>query len=293
MTMISRLVFFKNEKKTPKQSSDRITLNEISIVIPVKNNQRGIDNYLKAFFETQQPEFYPKEIIIVDNNSTLPLEVNHLLDRIRLPVHLIQCRQPGAGAARNAGVEQAMGKWVLFNDSDCIPTSSLLTGYLYSDNGSLGYSGNVKSLGSDLLSRYYESQEILIPLKVHDVERGFVPQYLITANCLVWRQAFITTDGFDERITIAGGEDIDLGLRLSQLGCLSYAFDSLVLHNFDDGILGFCRRFKRYGTGNKMVERIWNVRLTPKPFKPNHPTPANWTFAILQYIYLLAGYIKS
>jgi len=52
MTLISRLVFFKNKKKTPTKSSDRIKINDISIIVPVKDNQKGVDNYLDNFFAT-------------------------------------------------------------------------------------------------------------------------------------------------------------------------------------------------------------------------------------------------
>jgi len=277
-------------KKTKKQSSDEILLSDISIVIPVKDNQRGVDTYLKAFIDTQLPENYPKEIIVVDNNSRLPIETTQWQAKTTVPIRLYKCLRPGAGAARNKGVEHSTGKWILFNDSDCIPTPSLLTGYLGADNGSLGYAGNVKSLGLDSLSQYYESQEILIPLKVRNQEAGFNPQYLITANCLVWREAFVNVNGFNERITIAGGEDIDLGLRLSRSGSLSYAFGSLVMHNFDDGIKGFCKRFKRYGRGNRVVEDIWKVKMRPRPFKPNNPSFLSWFYALLQYLFLMVGY---
>ena len=60
MTLISRLVFFENDKKTKKKSSERITKNEISIVIPVKGNQRGIDNYLVKFFQTHSKSDFPR-----------------------------------------------------------------------------------------------------------------------------------------------------------------------------------------------------------------------------------------
>ena len=85
----------------------------------------------------------------------------------------------------------AIGQWLLFNDSDCLPTASFLTGYLKANNGSVAYAGNIKSLRKDRLSKYYESQEILIPLKVYTAKGQLVPQYLITANSLVWKQAFI------------------------------------------------------------------------------------------------------
>lgn len=291
MTLISRLVFF-TVKKTQKKSSGRIKTDEISIVIPVKDNQKGIDQYLDYFFSSHQLEQFPKEIIVVDNNSNPPIRIPHQYLKAEI-IKLIKCRKPGPAAARNAGAGIAKGEWLLFNDSDCLPTGSLLSGYLNADNGSVAYAGNINSLGKDWLSKYYESQEILIPLKTYNERGDFVPQYLITANSLVWREAFIESKGFNEDIKIAGGEDVDLGLRLSQIGNLSYAFDSIALHNFNDGLIGFYRRFMRYGYGNRIIEELWKTDMKPQIFKPNKITPFNIIVSKMQYLFLLFGYNKA
>ncbi|MBX9850511.1 MAG: glycosyltransferase [Cytophagaceae bacterium] len=292
MTLISRLVFF-TEKKTQKKSSGRIKTNEISIVIPVKDNQKGIDNYLDNFFTTHTADNFPKEIIIVDNNSAVPTKISnrHLLHG--LTVNLLSCKKPGPASARNYGAHHATGQWLLFNDSDCLPTATLLTGYLHADNFSLAYAGNIKALGQDRLSKYYESQEILIPLKTYNDKKELVPQYLITANTLVWTDSFLEVGGFNENIKIAGGEDVDFGLRLSQLGNLSYAFDSIALHNFDGGLKSFYNRFNRYGQGNRIVEHLWQTNMKPKPFRPNRWTIFNGLTARLQYLFLLIGYLRA
>lgn len=290
MTLISRLVFFKEDKKTQKKSSEKITKNEMSIVIPVKDNQKGIDSYLKRFFETHSKSDFPKEIIIVDNNSSPAIELKPEYLNSGLPIELIECRKIGPASARNMGAKIAKGKWLLFNDSDCIPTKSILKGYLKADNNSVAYAGNIKSLNDDKLSKYYESQEILIPLKTYDENGNFVPQYLITANSLIWKKAFTEIGGFDERIAIAGGEDVDLGLRLSQVGNLSYAFDSIAFHDFSDGVIGFYKRFKRYGQGNRLVEEIWKTDLSPTFFRPNERNLINEILAKFQYIGLKIGY---
>lgn len=292
MTLISRLVFFK-DKKTPQKSSERIKTDEISIVIPVKDNQQGIDNYLKRFFETHEKDNYPKEIIVVDNNSKPAISIDKRYLKYGVVIHLIECSTPGPAAARNKGAHYSTGKWLLFNDSDCIPTQSLLTGYKKADNFSVAYAGNIKSLKDDRLSRYYESQEILIPLKTYDEKGKFVPQYLITANSLIWKDAFKEINGFNEKIKIAGGEDVDLGLRLSQVGRLSYAFDSIAKHDFSDGIFGFYRRFVRYGQGNRFVEEIWETDLKPRLFRPNERTLTNEILAKLQYLVLGIGYRQA
>lgn len=291
MTLVSRLVFFK-EKKTLKKSSDRIKTREISIVIPVKDNQDGINNLLKEFFNTQLEDELPKEIIIIDNNSTRKIEISEEFKENKIPIKLFNCRKIGPASARNLGVKRAIGNWILFVDSDCIPTDSLLTGYLTANKGAIAYAGNIKSVGNGILSNYYISQEILIPLKTENEEREFVPQYLITANCLVLKSAFEEINGFDEKIKIAGGEDVDLGLRLSQIGRLEFAFNSVVKHNFNDGIIGFANRFKRYGKGNRIIEDIYGTKMQPTIFKPNKKSFWNKLFAKLQWFFLLIGYLK-
>ena len=292
MTLISRLVFFER-KKTLQKSSEKVVTNEISIVIPVRDNQEGVNSYLDSFFITHQPGNFPREIIFVDNNSVAPLFIPEKHKNSGLSLKLFQCKKKGPASARNFGANHAAGKWILFNDSDCLPTESLISGYLKADNGAVAYAGNIKALGIDKLSRYYESQEILIPLKTFHSSDTFVPQYIITANTLVWREAFVECGGFNEQISIAGGEDVDLGLRLSQIGELSYAFDSIAYHNFNDGFIGFYKRFKRYGKGNRIIEHLWGTNMRPKPFKPISVTSFNRLAALFQYLFLYIGYFNA
>ena len=91
-------------------------------------------------------------------------------------------------------------------------------------------------------------------------------------------------------IKIAGGEDIDLGFKLLNIGQLTYAFDSIAKHNFGDGLKDFKERFKRYGYGNKIISDVYKLDLTPKIFKPNKQTLLNYILAFLQFIWLKRGY---
>ena len=96
--------------------------------------------------------------------------------------------------------------------------------------------------------------------------------------------------GFDERYTF-GGEDIDFGLRLSKVGHLAYAKEAVVLHNYDDGLRGFVRRFIEYGKGNRLVEKYHDIHLIPLPFTARKKVALiNNFLAILQWICLLIGY---
>lgn len=287
MTMISRLGFKPTRRQTIKSDLLRTT-KDITIIIPVKNNQNGIDLFLTEFFATHSEDNFPREIIIVDNNSEQAIEIRH--NNFPVPVRLLTCNKIGPASARNFGVQYSQTNWILFTDSDCVPTSSLLTGYLKVQNGSVGYAGNIKAHGQDIISKYYEHQEILVPPKVYEQQDEPRPDYLITANCLVWRHAFDKVGGFNEAIKIAGGEDIDLGFKLLNIGQLTYAFDSIAKHNFGDGLRDFRERFVRYGLGNKIISKLYNLDLKPQTFKPNKRTAINYILAFMQYIWLTAGY---
>ena len=254
---------------------------DVSVVVPVRDNPAGVQRFLDAlrFHPT-----LPGEVIVVDNGSSPPMRLAE--SELTIPVRLIRCEKAGPASARNAGAAVAAGRWLLFADSDCVPTSTLVSGYARHADGAVAYAGGVASLGQDRLSRYYASQEILVPPSAPHGR----PHYLITANTLIWRTAFEAVGGFDETYREAGGEDVDLGFRLSSVGDLSYAPSSVVHHDFSDGYRGFVRRFVRYGRGNRALAERHGIDLTPHPFVPNHPTAFNRVVALLQYGALAYGY---
>ncbi len=270
--------------KAPRIKATR----DISIVIPVKNNQKGIELFLENFFKITQSESLPLEILVVSNPS-FPIHVPEKYLNRSVNIKVLQCDKIGPACARNFGWENAKGDWILFTDSDCIPTSTWLEGHMDAWNGSIGYAGYVSSLNHDVVSRYYESQGILVP-SGHVQENAQCPDYLITANALVWKRALVEIGGFNERIRIAAGEDIDLGFRLREIGELSFAPKSVVYHNFDDGLVGFIKRFKRYGKGNRFLSQAYSANMRPRVFKPREKTLTNFLLAYAQYLSLFWGY---
>ncbi len=189
----------KSHLKAPRIKSTK----EISVIIPVRNNQKGIDLFFETFFKTVRPESSPLEILIANNPASRLRVPNRYLTH-RVDIKVLQCSKIGPAGARNLGWRSAKGDWILFTDSDCIPTCKWLEGYIDAWNGSIGYAGYVSSLNHDFLSRYYESQGILVP-SGHVQENAQRPDYLITANALVWKQALVEIGGFNERIQDCSG----------------------------------------------------------------------------------------
>jgi len=200
-------------KPIPEISSDKI-----SVVVPVKNNQRGVDLFLKALADSYGFEDRPSEVIIVDNNSVVPLVISDEILDLGLYVHLLQCKKPGPAAARNMGVQHATGDWILFSDSDCRPTPTTLRGYIESKKKAVALVGDVKATINSVFTRFYDQQKILIPhFKANEFDEK-VPLYIVTANALVLREAILDCGFFDENYKYAAGEDVDFGVRLWCIG---------------------------------------------------------------------------
>jgi glycosyltransferase involved in cell wall biosynthesis len=240
-----------------------IVANNISIVIPVKNNQEGINRFLTTLVANTDPQYYPKEVIIVDNNSDAPLDVS---GEFPFSVTALTCTRLGPAAARNVGVTAATGEWILFTDSDCVATPSMLEGYVINDNDCVAYAGYVDIVGEDYLSTFYRDGQAFHPHSLTN-SHGVEPFALVTANCLVLKAAFDAINGFDERFIYAGGEDLDLGFRLRLIGKLRYNWGAAILHEVNDGMAGFVSRFIRYGSGFKTLADLYGVGMWEKSQK--------------------------
>lgn len=275
-----------------KIQGSEIEITDISIIIPVKNNQSGIEDILKSFFDSQKPEDYPKEIIIVDNNSDIPLHIPAEYQNSGISIKTFECKRLGPAAARNVGVDNALGNWILFVDSDCIFTESTIRGYLCAESGAIAYAGFTDAIGDDSLSRYYIGEEILFAGRKKNKQGKLVPKYLVTANTLVYKPAFDLVGGFNEYFIHAGGEDVDLGFRLSEIGEMRYALDSVVLHNFNDGLKGFYKRFKRYGMGNQILQEIHDIFFFSWSWPKGKKNWFNLFYNRLQVFSTLAGHIQ-
>jgi glycosyltransferase involved in cell wall biosynthesis len=146
MTLLSTLGL-QTRKRKVLISPTSIGFSDISVIIPVKDNQKGVKLFLSEFLKTHPPAWFPREIIIVDNNSKPPVSIPKEYVHDGLNITVLRCSSPGPACARNLGIQYAQAEWVLFTDSDCIPSPSFLLGYFQAMNGSVGYDGTVKAWG--------------------------------------------------------------------------------------------------------------------------------------------------
>ena len=91
----------------------------VSVIVPVFNDQAGIDKCLEAL-TTQSYAQNRYEIIVVDNNSEPPI---YLKSKANFHVQLVRCGTAGSYAARNKGIADSSGEILAFTDADCVPNS--------------------------------------------------------------------------------------------------------------------------------------------------------------------------
>lgn len=94
----------------------------ISIIIPVYNDQKGLNQALNNI-KSQILSFGRFEVIVIDNNSNPPMKP--CFDS-QVPHKIYTCRKPGSYAARNLGVKKSRGDILVFLDADCSPSSQWL-----------------------------------------------------------------------------------------------------------------------------------------------------------------------
>ncbi len=95
--------------------------NLISIIIPVYNHAGALN---QALVSIAKQTYEPIEVIIVDDGSKEKLNIPSV--KIGMYTKLIRQEHAGAPAARNRGLEEAKGEYVIFWDADVIGEPDML-----------------------------------------------------------------------------------------------------------------------------------------------------------------------
>lgn len=154
------------------------------------------------------------EIILVDSSQepvSVPDEINHLHSP-----ELIS-----AAEKRNAGVNAADHEWVVFMDDDCVMAAKTLSaiadGIKRASEDVAGFVGVTKFDGPR--SIWFDAMNGTdFTTDFEWAKDGGEVRWAPTSMAIFKKSAFLAVNGFDEEISAAGGEDVDLCIRLRQTG---------------------------------------------------------------------------
>ena len=249
--------------------SSRVEPTKIRVVIPVHKDWEGLKITLDSLQELNPR---PGNITVVNDNtdSSTPEWL------ASYPVEIVDYEgNRGPAYARNQGCGHPDVKfdWLYFTDCGCRHAKNLIRHFIDArqkrEDSVIAICGSVIGKGSGVINRYMTEMDILNP--PFENEPGGhgekIPQAIITSNALVYAPAFYQLDGFSTDFCEAGGEDLDLGIRLRELGTLVYVPAAIVSHEFEEDIQDFKKRFERYGRGNRFLEQKHKLpSLRAKPF---------------------------
>ncbi|MBE9010610.1 glycosyltransferase [Pseudanabaenaceae cyanobacterium LEGE 13415] len=184
----------------------------LSVVIPTYNRKPILEKCLRALEHQQYSEY---EVVVIDDGST-DGTVEWLSKSDDFPHVRLFCQDhKGAAAARNYGVEQAKGDTIVFIDSDLVVTDVFLRSHVEA------LIQGQKEFGSDRLFTYGRvintanfDNPTSEPYKITD----FSAAYFATGNVAIARHWLIEAGLFDTGFKQYGWEDLELGVRLKNLG---------------------------------------------------------------------------
>ncbi|NES84321.1 MAG: glycosyltransferase [Moorea sp. SIO2B7] len=189
-----------------------------SIVIPTYNRKPILEKCLRAL-ENQKlrdSKINGYEVIVVDDGSTDGTLEWLTANSEQFPhVRALSQNHQGAAAARNLGIKEAKADIIIFIDSDLVVTENFLQSHADAlEEGE-------KKLGSDRLFTYgwvINTCNFDNPTSEAYKITDFSAAYFATGNVAIYRKWLEEAGMFDTRFQLYGWEDLELGVRLKQLG---------------------------------------------------------------------------
>jgi glycosyltransferase involved in cell wall biosynthesis len=156
------------------------------------------------------------EVVVVDDGSTDGTIEWLRENAAEFPhVKLFEQSHCGPAAARNLGVQQAIGDTIIFIDSDLVVTPEFLQAHAMSLQTAYQAQGHDRcfTYGRVVNTANFDAPTTE-PYKVTDFSAAF----FATGNVAIAKHWLIEAGLFDTGFQLYGWEDLELGVRLKQLG---------------------------------------------------------------------------
>lgn len=244
-----------------------ISLPQVSVLIVCYNELKTIKPLVHAL-QVQTGAQLISEILIADNGSTDGSfeTLKSLSETSELPLTVWQRSQNNIGAARQELVDRAKSEWVVFLDADCTPPPHWLRelvqkaeGCLQIDNDFAGCGGGHHLPENNTVQRAVNALMKYTPLHGFSAQSfdgddtGRCVDHLPTTNVIFKKSALHEVGGFSKNFSFVG-EDLDLGLRLTDRGFNLYRFAKPALENdCATSNLQWAKRMFRFGTAQGLV----------------------------------------
>lgn len=258
-----------------------------SIIIPTYNRLDELKELIPSLIQMAHGESCPPfELIIVDDGSTDGTEeyIQTLVGNI-FPIHYFNQANQGPGAARNLGMQKAIGSYFIFVDSDClIPPDYLIKIHDFLEHHPVDAFGGPDTFHlsfSPLLKAINYSMTSFIGTGgTRGSQKSIGKFYPRSFNMGFHRRVFDKIGGFN---ALRHGQDMDFSARIYaagfNVGLISEAF---VYHKRRTSLKKFFKQIFNWG-----IARINLSRLHPGFLKITHLAPAILVFVLITMLLLV------
>lgn len=168
----------------------------ITVVIPLYNKEASIAQSLKSVLSQEYDDF---EVVIVDDGSTDgSVGVVEAMNDPR--IRLIKQENGGPSKARNTGVKNAKGEWILFLDAD----DEMLSGALDFFSKKIQKHTDVDMFLGEVIVNNGKAEHLAIEYKEGVVSNPFKSHVLghlcQCSGTTVYRKTIVEENPFDERV---------------------------------------------------------------------------------------------
>lgn len=203
---------------------------DISIIVCTFNRCRLLEGNLAALSRQQIAPGTEWEVIVVDNNCTddTAKVVAGMAEQFRAPLRRVEEAKQGLSNARNRGIAEARGRYLLFTDDDTrpLPQWAHAVWQTFQSSTCAAVGGKVELLWPEERPRWL-ADELLSTLAGVDYGECEIHLSLdqppLGANMAFNREVFEKIGGFNPNLgrigtQLLGGEETDLFKRLTEVG---------------------------------------------------------------------------
>ena len=210
-----------------------------TVVIPTYNRIDGLKRCLVSL-ELQNFDHQQFEVIVVDDGSSIQVDRTLLNDYHTFILKCIHVEHGGPSKARNAGIDQASGEYIVFFEDDIIVDKNYLTNAwkLFHDQHIDVLEGKTVVEGEERNVRLYDAEEIF----------SFIPCNMIVRRSIIVKLGGYNSEFYDPTTGLYFREDAELGFRLVDLGLIMMKVDNLIVeHHVQFNTIKSCiRHAQRY-----------------------------------------------
>ncbi len=256
---------------------------QLSLIIVSYNSMRVLENCMFSIQKAMQT--LDGEIIIVDNNSKDGIK-EHLPSKFPGVKFIFNNENLGFAKACNQGSKISAGEYILFLNPDTVLSETCLTDCIsffktHPDVGAVGVrmlddkgkflKESKRGLPSPSASFYkLFGLTAIFPgsKKIAKYYQGHLPEnennpveVLSGAFMMVKRTVFEKVNGFDETFFMYG-EDIDLSLRINQLGFKNYYLGKISITHLKGSSTTYNKKYVQdfYGAMNLFVKKHYSKK---------------------------------